>query len=46
MKVLWKLLVNLNHRMINNADTYETLFHDTVAAEIELLREHPSTKHS
>jgi secernin len=28
----------------NNADTYETLFHDTVAAEIELLREHPSTK--
>ncbi|CAF2784460.1 unnamed protein product [Rotaria sp. Silwood2] len=30
----------------NNADTFETLFHDTVAAEIELLREHPSTKRS
>jgi secernin len=27
-----------------NDDTYETLFHDTVSAEIELLREHPSTK--
>lgn len=30
----------------NNSDTYETLFHDTVAAEIELLREHPATKRS
>jgi len=30
----------------NYADTYETLFHDTVSAEIELLREHPSTKRS
>jgi hypothetical protein len=29
-----------------NNDTYETLFHDTAAAEIELLREHPSTKQS
>jgi secernin len=28
----------------NNSDTYETLFHDTVAAEIELLRQHPTTK--
>jgi secernin len=25
-------------------DTYETLFHDAVSAEIEFLREHPSTK--
>jgi len=30
----------------NNPDTYETLFHDTVSAEIELLREHPTTKRS
>jgi hypothetical protein len=30
----------------NNVDTYETLFHDTVSAEIELLREHPPTKRS
>jgi len=30
----------------NNSDTYETLFHDTVSAEIELLREHPATKRS
>ncbi|CAF1167155.1 unnamed protein product [Rotaria sordida] len=27
-------------------DTYETLFHDTVSAEIEFLREHPCTKRS
>ncbi|CAF4897698.1 unnamed protein product, partial [Rotaria socialis] len=27
-------------------DTYETLFHDAVSAEIELLREHPPTKRS
>ncbi|CAF0897172.1 unnamed protein product [Adineta steineri] len=30
----------------NNADTYETLFHDTASAEIELLREHRPTKRS
>jgi secernin len=30
----------------NNSDTYETLFHDSVSAEIELLREHPATKRS
>ncbi|CAF0986497.1 unnamed protein product [Rotaria sp. Silwood1] len=30
----------------NNVDTYETLFYDTVSAEIELLREHPCTKRS
>jgi secernin len=30
----------------NNADSYETLFHDTVSAEIELLREPPQTKRS
>ena len=30
----------------NNADSYETLFHDAVAAEIELLREIPSKKRS
>jgi secernin len=30
----------------DKADTYETLFHDTVSAEIELLREHPPTKRS
>ena len=30
----------------NQSDTYETLFHDTVAAEIELLREHPKNKRS
>lgn len=29
----------------NNVDTFETLFHDAVSAEIELLRESPSTKH-
>jgi secernin len=29
-----------------DVDSYETLFYDTVSAEIELLREHPSTKHS
>jgi secernin len=28
-----------------NDDTYKTLFHDTVSEEIELLREHPATKH-
>ena len=28
----------------NNIDEYENLFHDTVSAEIELLREHPATK--
>jgi secernin len=28
-----------------NDDTYTTLFHDAVSAEIELLREHPATKH-
>jgi len=27
-------------------NTYATLFHDTVSAEIEFLREHPSTKQS
>ncbi len=30
----------------NDSDTYETLFHDSVSAEIELLREHPATKRS
>ena len=30
----------------NNADTFETLFHDAVTAEIELLREKPPTKRS
>ncbi|CAF0936003.1 unnamed protein product [Adineta ricciae] len=30
----------------NYTDTYETLFHDTVSAEIELLREHKPTKRS
>jgi secernin len=30
----------------NNSDTYETLFHDTVAAEIELLRENSTKKRS
>jgi len=29
-----------------NDETYQTLFHDTVSTEIELLREHPSTKRS
>ncbi|UJR28705.1 hypothetical protein I4U23_009934 [Adineta vaga] len=30
----------------NHADTYETLFHDTTSAEIELLRERKPTKRS
>ena len=29
-----------------DVDSYETLFYDTVSAEIELLREHPATKRS
>lgn len=42
MEIINKLKSDEN----NQWDTYETLFHDTVAAEIELIREHPSNKRS
>lgn len=55
-KIDWKRLKDFEHEGImeiintfkssnkKHEDTYETLFHDTVSAEIELLREQPATK--
>ncbi|CAF1242508.1 unnamed protein product [Rotaria sordida] len=43
IEIIGKLKSSSNE---NNADTFDTLFHDTVSAEIELLREHLPTKHS
>jgi secernin len=43
---IMEILNKLKSSDENNIDNYETLFYDTVSAEIELLREHPSTKTS
>jgi secernin len=42
---IMEIISKLKSSEKTNDDTYTTLFHDTVSAEIELLREHPSTKH-
>lgn len=39
-----EIIAKLKSSDENNADTYETLFHDSVSAEIELLRDHPPAK--
>lgn len=43
---IMEIVSKLKSSETNNADNYETLFHDAVAAEIELLREVPPKKRS